>query len=79
MREGGLTKHLREKAFKWKDLQKKNAIALTEIYEREQQGLKKLEARYEVVAVQYESVSSVSNSDGYILNVIFHELGGQGL
>jgi len=60
MREGGLTKHLREKAFKWKDLQKKNAIALTEIYEREQQGLKKLEARYEVVAVQYESVVKAS-------------------
>jgi hypothetical protein len=39
MREGGLKKHLQDKAFKWKDLQKKNAIALTEIYERENQGL----------------------------------------
>lgn len=71
MREGGLTKHLREKAFKWKDLQKKNAIALTEIYEREQQGLKKLEARYEVVAVQYESVSSVSYSQMDIFSMLF--------
>ena len=59
MRDGPLKKMIEEKAKKWKELQKKNAIALTEIYDREQQSLQKLEARYAVVANQYESVSSV--------------------
>lgn len=35
MRDGPLKKMIEEKAKKWKELQKKNAIALTEIYDRE--------------------------------------------
>ena len=48
MRENPVKKHIQDKAQKWKALQKKNVLALTEIYEREQCNFQKLEARYAI-------------------------------